>query len=127
VTISENANKAAQWWTDQLISSSVKHDDGANDVNIFAMLSLSWSKAAYSEKQIELFKSTLVDCIEGEVAKCGFCTISVDYHPCRILSKAAKVSGIEQGVLALPWKTLTQTFKDKTVLSHGYGAPPVEL
>jgi hypothetical protein len=127
MTISENANKTAQWWTDQLTSSTVKLDNGTNDVNLFAVLSLGGPKSTYSEEQIGIFKSTLVDCIEFEVSECGFCKLSVDYDPCRILSKAAKLAGIELGMRDLPWKTLTETSKDKTVLWHGYGAPPVEL
>ena len=127
MSISENANKTAQWWADQLSSASVKLDNGTNDMNLLALLSLCGDKPTYSKKQIDIFRSRLTQYVEAEINERDDCLIAVDYDPDDTLFEAAEIAGIKLSGQDLPWKTWTRTTADKVVLSHGYAAPQVEL
>ena len=127
MTISENANKTAQWWADQLSNASVKLDNGTDDVNLLAVLSLCGPKPTYSKEQIEKFRSNLAQHIESEIKEWGDCRIAVDYNPNDTLIEAAKMAGIKLSGQDLPWKTWTRATADKVILSHGYAALQVEL
>jgi len=127
MTISENANKTAQWWANQLENSSVKLDNGTDDINLLAVLSLCGPKPTYSKEQIEKFRSNLAQHIESEIKEWGNCQIAVDYNPDDTLIEAAEMAGIKLGGQDLPWKTWTLSKPDKVILSHGYAAPQVEL
>ena len=128
MAISENANKTAQWWADQLKSSSVKLDNGTADAGLLAVLAFCGPKANdYTDEQINIFRSHLAQHIESEITEWGDCQISTDYDPYDTLMKAAEKSGIKLSSQDLPWKTWTSTTADKVILSHGYAAPQVEL
>ena len=128
MTISENANKAAQWWTDQLKSSSVKHDNGTIDPNLLAVLAFCGPRSKdYTGEQLDSFRSHLANHVESEIKEWGDCLISTDYDPDEVLRKAAEQSGIKLRSLDLPWKTWTRATADKVILSHGYAATQVEL
>ena len=128
MTISGNANKAAQWWTDQLKSSSVKHDNGTSDSSLLAVLAFCGpSSNNYTDEQLDRFRSHLANHIESEIKEWGDCLISTDYDPQDILIEAAEQSGIKLRSLELPWKTWTRATADKVILSHGYAATQVEL
>ena len=127
MTISENANKAAQWWANQLENSSVKFDNGTDDINLLAVLSLCGPKPTYSKEQIEKFRSNLAQHIESEIKEWGNCQIAVDYEPNDTLIEVAEIAGIKLSGQDLPWKTWTRATADKVILSHGYAALQVEL
>jgi len=127
MTISENANKTAQWWADQLSNASVKLDNGTDDINLLAVLSLCGDKPTYSKEQIEKFRLNLAQYAEAEIIRRGSCQIAVDYNPDDTLIEAAEMAGIKLGGQDLPWKTWTLSKPDKVILSHGYAAPQVEL
>lgn len=118
--ISENANKMAQWWADQLQSASVKLDNGE--------LAFCGPKSNdYSKEQIDTFRSYLVQHIESEIEEWGDCEIAVDYDPDDTLMKAAEMADVKLGGQDLPWKTWTRATADNVILSHGYASPQVEL
>ena len=126
--ISENANKTAQWWTDQLKSPSVKLDNGTSDVSLLAVLSFCGPKSSnYTDEQLNTFRSHLVEYIESELAEDEDCMISVDYNPDQILEEAANLAGITLGGQDLPWKTWTRTSRYEVRLSHGYAADQIVL
>ena len=126
--ISENANKTAQWWTDQLKSPSVKLDNGTSDAGLLAVLAFCGPKSnSYTDKQLNTFRSRLVQYVEDELAVNEDCMICVDYNPDRILDEAANLAGITLGGQDLPWKTWTRTSRYEVRLSHGYAADQVVL
>ena len=128
MTIFENANKTAQWWTDQLKSSSVKLDNGTSDPNLLAVLAFCGpSSNNYTDEQLDSFRSHLANHIESEIKEWGDCLISTDYDPDEVLRKAAEQSGMKLSIQDLPWKTWTRATVDKVILSHGYAAIQVEL
>ena len=128
MSISENANKTAQWWADQLKSSSVKLDNGSADAGLLAVLAFCGPKSNdYTDEQINIFRSHLVKHIEAEIEECGDCLISVGYSPDRVLEESADLAGILLGVQDLPWQTWTRTSQEGVCLSHGYGANQVDL
>ena len=128
MSISENANKTAQWWTDQLKSSSVKLDNGTSDAGLLAVLAFCGPKSSdYTDEQISIFRSHLAQHIESEISEWGDCLISVDYNPDRVLGEAADLAGIKLGSRDLPWKTSTTTSQNEVCLWHGYGAEKVVL
>ena len=125
--ISENANKAAQWWADQLKSPSVKLDNGTNDIGLHALLSFCGPKSSYTDEQLNTFRSHLIKYIESELAVNEDCMICVGYSPDETLEKAAELAGIKFGVQDLPWTTWTKTSRYEVRLSHGYAADQVVL
>ena len=128
MTISENANKTAQWLTDQLKSSSVKHDNGTSDPNLLAVLAFCGpSSNDYTDEHLDRFRSHLADHIESEIKEWGDCLISTDYDPDEALRKAAEQSGMKSSIQDFPWKTWTRATADNVILSHGYAATQVEL
>ena len=131
MTISENAKKTAQWWTNQLRSSSVKLDNGVPDhANLYAAIAMLGAKdGRYSEEQLKRFESCLAQRIERDSSNSAYpeCFIAVDYDPDDTLCEVAKLAGIKLGKMDLPWKTWTRTCEDRVILSHGYAAPQVEI
>ena len=128
MSISENANKTAQWWVDQLKSPSVKLDNGTADSGLLAVLAFCGPKSTdYTDEQVDIFRSYLAQHIESEIAEWGDCMIAVDYDPDDTLRKAAEQSGIKLSGQDLPWKTWTRATADKVILSYGYAAPQIEL
>ena len=105
MTISENANKAAQWWTDQLKSSSVKHDNGTNYPNALALLAFYGPRSKdYTGEQLDSFRSHLANHIESEIKEWGDCLISTDYDPDDTLRKAAEQSGMKLSIHTVRWR-----------------------
>ena len=126
--ISENANKTAQWWADQLKSASVKLDNGTSDAGLLAVLAFCGPKSNnYTDEQLNTFRSRLVQYIEDELTECEDCMISVDYNPDQILEESANLAGIILGGQDLPWKTWTKTSRYEVRLSHGYASEQVVL
>ena len=127
MSITENANKTAQWWTDQLKSPSVKLDNGDVNSGLQALLSFCDPKSSYTDEQRNTFRSHLVEYIESELSVNEDCMICVGYSPDQTLEKAADLAGVKFGVQDLPWTTWTKTSRYEVRLSHGYAAEQVVL
>ena len=126
----ETAQKAAKWWADQL-RDTAPLDNGDTSFNgamlsVMAMMLQSVEKAKQTTDQIDAFERELANVIEQQDDQ-YYVSVSVDYHPDRILQCAAQKAGINLGMTTLPWKTSMSIKQDVVMVSCGYGAPTVTL
>ena len=119
----EYVKVAVDWWANAIISP--KFDNGTELTPVMSVL-LALSAKQYTAEEIKIFKDELAQSVAEEVDKEGRCIIHVDYHPCVILSEAAKKIGVS-GVSAFPCKTYMMVTKESVWVEAGYKAPREEL
>lgn len=115
----EYVRAAVDWWGNAV--QSPKFDNGG-DMNPFLMMMLSGNRSGHSEEEMKIFKDSLAKDILVELQKYGRCSLSVDYHPCEILSRAGEKIGLDD-MTSFPWKTWMNISDEIVEVSEGYGAP----
>lgn len=128
-TYEEAVLKAVMWWSDKSFRTPLNQNNGDDSPQggmMFALMNTVAMKAqetATTEKQ-KAFESKLTEllmnCDKYER------TLDVDYHPCRLLSEAAKFAGIDSG--CFPCKSHTRIDDNNKVFAkYQYGSATVEI
>lgn len=110
---------AVDWWANAI--SSPKFDNGDAMPAILAFMMASSAKE-YTPDEIKIFKETLADAIKEHLERVGYCYLSVDYHPCPLLSLAGEKIGVDD-MLGYPCKTYMNVSKEEVSVIAGYSAP----
>ena len=119
--------KATEWWADRVCAprfdglSEAERGDPANDSYQFAEMLAAMSTVPIDEDQRGKFIAALQEELKAEGYK-PYLGLSVDYHPCQELARAAKEAGVPSK--NFPWKTSMYFDADGTVKAAcGYGKP----
>lgn len=117
----EQADKAAQWWADQLRGKKRKYTElPAIGALLFEKLEASLVPA---DQRIDKFEELLSRKLQEEVANHYGVTLSVDYDPMGLLYEAWKESATpgdhDDGFGRFPIKTNMRVYGDKVVLDGG--------
>lgn len=115
----ENVRAAVDWWANAI--QSPKFDDGCT--HPLLMTTLYVNRGGYSKEDIKVFKRSLAQDILIELQQYGRCLLSVDYHPCEILSRAGEKIGLNDTPSYYPWKTRMIISENAVEVSEGYGSP----
>ncbi len=113
----ENVRVAVDWWANAI--QSPKIDNGAN-IDPFFLMMISGNRKEHSKEEIKIFKDSLASDISEELENYGRCSLSADYQPCEILSRAGKKIGL--GGLDYPVKTRMRISNEAVEVVEGYGA-----
>ena len=126
----EGIKKAAKWWGDK-VCGPVRHDNGDNSRgSMMAMLLADLGSSPVSNNAAEVFQKELISRINASLNSGNHRVyLDVDYHPCEMLSQAAKVAGVN--TMNFPFKTnmYIEVYGDecKVEVSDGYGRPYTSL
>ena len=110
--------KATEWWADRVCAptfsglSEAERRDPANDSYQFAEMLAGMATESVDGGQREKFIAALKEGLEAENYN-SFLGLSVDYHPCQFLARAADKAGISKS--NFPWKTYMHFADDGTV------------
>lgn len=118
-----SAKKAAKWWREALDSGN-KGDAQLDGMHQVFFLSRDTGAAG---GDLDAFETALEKAVDDVLAERSSVSLSVDYHPDRILSDAAEVAGLNIPMFGWPSKTSMQVSDDKVSVSNGYGAASKEL
>lgn len=116
----ENIMAAVDWWANAIQSPNL--DNGTN-IDPFFLMMISGNKKEFSKEEIKAFKDSLASGISKELESYGRCSLSVDYQPCEILSRAGKKIGL--GGLDYPVKTKMRISNQVVEVEEGYGASKI--
>jgi hypothetical protein len=128
-TYEEAAIKTAMWWADKSFRTSFNQNNGGEGFQIALMNILaSESQKSVTEEKIKLFESKLVEFImlfkDSKDYRDKF--IEVDYHPDKILVKAAEFAKLDIG--CFPCKSYSKIDNEnKVFVRFGYGKKIVEI
>jgi len=125
----EQIEKAVNWWSEKIqapsfsaLSSAERQMENNRPVAMAEMQAQSLVKDI-SSKSIDRFKAVLKRNLNQSN---GRVSLSVDYHPSKMLSESAKEAGIP--LTNFPWKTSMQFHDDgSTTVRCGYGAESVTI
>jgi hypothetical protein len=112
---------AVEYWSGFIADPTTsKFDNGTDDVTAMMLFELA-KPAPATKRELELFKKTLSEVIEGERPS----SISVDYDLDFILGTALSLSGLDSKARVFPVKTtmFIDWENDKVSVSEGYAAP----
>lgn len=134
MTKEQTINVVVEWWINKL-RSGTPHSNGDDGLpSIFACALADSLTSSASEDSYKTFEASLKYLIKKEMEESlnrfPHLYLGCDYSPCRILSDAAKVSGINK--LNFPFKTHMHikkiSDKDYSVIVYdGYAATGEEL
>ena len=116
--------KTVMFWSDKSFRTILNQNNGDDSPQggiMFALMNMVSGKAQESitEEKIKLFEKKLTELLMS----CDKYdrTLDVDYHPCILLSEAAKFAEIDEK--CFPCKTVTRIDEDNTVhAKYQYGA-----
>lgn len=129
----EQIEKAVIWWADQVtkptfnaLTDEERKQPGNRGME-FAEALASISVKPISQTQRAIFISTLRSTLKvNRLYNRWALILDVDYHPCEMLSNAAKFAGIPES--NFPWKTTMWVMENGRVLVRlGYGGKEQEL
>jgi len=114
--------KAVDWWAGAIERPKFDNGDNSSSGGFGSMLA-SLNTDTVTDEQIAEFKKHLTDALrEKGHSRFG---LNCDYNPDLTLSEAMKSAGISTN--NAPWKTNMNFWKGQVSVSHGYGAPYVNL
>ena len=123
----ELARGAARWWARNLNGG---HDNGDPMTGGFAAALSALAGGPYrpTPDELQRFEDALTGEILSKPHDRGALTISVDYHPCAMLERAATAAGFGEVIhnmvcTPIPIKTCMNIFEAYAVAGLGYGAP----
>ena len=110
---------AVDWWANAIQSPTFDYGDSKK--SLIAMM-LYCEQKGHSEEEIKTFKNSLAKEIMVELQNNGHCTLSVDYHPCKILARAGETIGLND-TISFPLKTWMNISEQEVEVSEGKGVP----
>ena len=123
----KTADKAAQWWANQLQKGGDDMGDDMGDDSPQAGFTMalgtmlqSKCRAKNTPEKLESFKNHLSDHLQKQDDLYRL-YVGCDYGPDAQLAKAAELAGIDTG--AFPWKTGMVIEGDVIRVAEGYAAP----
>lgn len=120
---------AVKWWSNKL-RSRAKHDNGDTSVSsLFACALADQLSKPITDEQLEVFEAELTKILEVELDNHRFVMLGCDYHPCEMLSNAAKASSISEHNFPYKTDSFVENRDGNYVIqvSDGYAQPWVVL
>lgn len=117
----EQIECAANWWADAVTRPKFDNGDSGIAGALATILAMQSSKPVDDSgraKFVAALSAQLMHMNEHD-------TLDVDYAPCRELSDAMTLAGVDRH--NAPWKTIMWFSNGGVQVRHGYGAPEVEL
>lgn len=114
----KTAALTAKWWRKKIENNH--HDNGDKSSALAGLLAdVIAAEHAPTVDKLDAFEEVLTKLMVDD--KSYSITLQCDYHPCEMLSDAAKVVGINSSVF--PWKVATYTTDTCVEAKDGYGYP----
>lgn len=118
--------RCANWWANKAFKTENNQDNGDNSISGALGMGLAnmlaeKSREGVTRSKITIFTNSIINDIWKEKQENinAWIMMDVDYHPCKILTDACHLSGLDS--LCLPIKTWTKIRKDNKVsASFGY-------
>lgn len=124
-----NAQLMAEWWADQITTNKMNWDNGDSSesggmafllANMVAMNARQTAPADARNRFIAGFMQTFQNFYK---AHNHYPDLSVDYHPCEFLFKAANAAGIDAGAFPCKSHSYLSLTDGKAYAKVGYGKP----
>lgn len=119
--------KTVQFWVDKSFYTPMNQNNGDNTNPMMGILMNTVSAKAQERNdvsKIAVFEQKLTELLMNK-SLLSTITLSVDYHPCEILSEAAEFAKIDTG--CFPCKTFTQLKGNSAIAKYQYGTQPYTL